>query len=96
MHTVIQVLPTDDFKVYVYFDDGIIKLFNAKTLVSCGGIFQKIADIQTFKNTCTVMNGTLAWDVSGNFDVENCIDIDPDTIYNTAQDVPDPFSTNAV
>ena len=24
-----EVIPTDDFKVYVYFDDGSIKLYDA-------------------------------------------------------------------
>lgn len=27
------------------------------------------------------MNGTLAWDLSGNRDEANCIDIDPFTLY---------------
>ena len=27
------------------------------------------------------MNGTLAWDVSGNRDESNCIDIDPFSLY---------------
>ena len=30
---VVQVLPTDDFKVYVYFEDGKIKLFDMSHLV---------------------------------------------------------------
>lgn len=32
-------------------------------------------------NECTVMNGTLAWDVSGNRDCSQCLDIDPDMLY---------------
>ena len=56
---VVQVVPTEEFTVYVYFEDGKI----------------------VFMNTCTVMNDTLAWDVSGNRDNSACIDIDPDTLY---------------
>lgn len=96
MHTVVQVKPTDDFKVYVYFDDGKIKLYDAQPIINAGGVFKKISDIETFKQLCTVMNGTLAWDVNGNFDVENCLDIDPETIYERAQDVVDPLSAKVI
>lgn len=37
--------------------------------------------MKIFKNTCTVMNGTLAWDISGKMDESDCIDIDPFTLY---------------
>lgn len=90
MVSVIQVLPTKDFKVYVYFSDGRIKLYDASDLVG-KGVFQKISDIDLFINTCTVMNGTLSWDVEGNFDHFNCIDIDPETRYADGKDVSDPL-----
>jgi hypothetical protein len=32
-HKVIQVYPTEDYKVYLYFTDGKIKLFDAKDFV---------------------------------------------------------------
>lgn len=92
MHTVVQVKPTNDFKVYVYFADGTIKLYNAKPLLDAGGVFSKISNIENFMNTCTVMNGTLAWDVNGNFDEFNCLDIDPETIYNSSISVADPLA----
>ena len=38
-------------------------------------------DIENFKNACTVMNGTLAWDISGKWDEADCVDIDPFTLY---------------
>ena len=38
-------------------------------------------EITFFKNSCTIMNDTLAWDVSGMRDNSECIDIDPDTLY---------------
>jgi len=44
---------------------------------------------------CTVLNGTLAWDVGGNFDSSKCIDIDPCSIYDSAQDVADPLLDKA-
>ena len=37
--------------------------------------------VENFKNACTVMNGTLAWDISGKWDEADCVDIDPFTLY---------------
>ena len=90
-HSVIQVKPTQEFKVYVYFDDGKIKLFDMTSLLG-KGVFKQISDIDAFLEKCTVLNQTLAWDVGGNFDEYHCIDIDPETIYSTRIDVADPLS----
>lgn len=86
MPEVIQVRPTDDFKVYVYFDDGSIKLYDASQLIN-EGIFIKIKDINIFKESCTVLNGTLAWDLDGNYNESTCLDIDPFEIYENCPDV---------
>lgn len=77
---VIQVIPTDDYKVYVYMDDNTVRLYDAAPLIAKGGIFDRIKDIEVFKNTCTILNNTLAWDLSGCMDGVNCIDICPDTL----------------
>ena len=87
MIEVIQVKPRDDFKVYVYFNNGKIKLYDMRDTAKSGGVFSQISDINSFIEKCTVMNGTLAWDISGTFDPTHCIDIDPETIYNTGEDV---------
>ena len=87
---VIQVLPTKNFKVYVYFSDGKIKLYDMSDLIG-NGIFSAISDIEFFIEKCTVMNGTLAWDIAGNFNEWKCIDIDPETIYIEGKDVSDPL-----
>jgi hypothetical protein len=36
MLEVIQVIPTEDYTVYVYFDDGSIKLCDAKEIIQHG------------------------------------------------------------
>lgn len=36
MPEVIQVIPTDNFEVYVYFDDGSIHLYDARYLIKKG------------------------------------------------------------
>lgn len=78
---VIQVIPTDDYKVYVHMNDNTIHIYDAAPLLSKGGVFNKIKDIEIFKNTCTILNDTLAWDLSGCMDGINCIDICPDTLH---------------
>jgi len=92
-HSVIQVKPTQDFKVYVYFDDGKIKLFDMTPLLG-KGVFKQISNLDAFTEKCAVLHHTLAWDVGGNFDEYNCIDIDPETIYSTGINVSDPLSAN--
>lgn len=89
MPEVIQVIPVEGYQVYVYFDDGSIKLFNAKELVT-KGIFQVLQDINKFKDTCTVLNGTLAWDLEGNYDETQCLDIDPFEIYENCEEIDEP------
>ena len=78
---IFQVKPNDDFTVDVYFDDGRVKIYDAKPLIKRGGIFSQLADINFFKDRCVVLNRTLAWDIKGNFDPSECIDICPDVIY---------------
>lgn len=77
---VVQVIPLDNYHVQVFFDDGKIVEYNAANILQ-GEVFKHLQDIQTFKNTCTVLNDTLAWDLSGNRNPSDCIDIDPFTLY---------------
>ncbi len=77
-----QVLPTDDYKVYLYYDNGEIKLYDCSFILNESGIFEEIKDVERFKEYCTIMNRTLAFDISRVWDPYNCIDICPDTIYN--------------
>jgi hypothetical protein len=91
---VVQVKPNSDFTVYVYFEDGKIKLYDAKPLLN-QGVFKQVSDIHNFVEKCTVMNDTLAWDLSGKFDPTNCIDIDPETIYSVSKDVVDPLEQDS-
>ncbi len=78
--TVVHVIPLDNFHVQVFFDDGKIVDYNAAEDLKAE-IFKPLRDINAFKEACTVMNGTLAWDISGNRDESSCIDIDPFTVY---------------
>ena len=84
--SVFQVVPQDNHTVMVHFDDGRIKVFDAKQLIKKGGIFAQLENIQFFKERCAVLNHTLAWDVSGNLDPSECIDVCPDVIYEDSLD----------
>jgi len=94
LHSIVQVLPQNNFTVYCYFDDGTIKLFDFRPLIG-KGVFEQISNISAFIEKCTVMNSTLAWDLSGTYDPYKCIDIAPETIYLDSQDVKDPLNKSA-
>ncbi|MCB1174164.1 MAG: DUF2442 domain-containing protein [Leptospiraceae bacterium] len=88
---IIQVYPVQNHLVYVYFANGEIRLFDASKLIH-KGVFEKLADPDFFCNRCTVLNDTLAWDLSGTFDPAECLDIDPHTVYRDSQPCDDPLS----
>lgn len=77
---VVQVVPHEDFTVSVYFSDGKIVCYDAVPKLE-QGLFTKLKDIEIFMETCMILNDTLAWDIAGNRDESQCIDIDPDTLY---------------
>lgn len=77
---IVQVVPMDDYKVYVYFDDGKIVCYDVSDLLEKGA-FAVLKNVQIFKDTCTILNDTLAWDIGGNRDVTACLDIDPYMLY---------------
>jgi len=83
---VVQVIPTKNFEVYIYFDDGSIKLYNAKELIN-KGVFRKLREKNTFMEACTVLNGTLAWDLERTYDVGKCLDLDPLVLYENCPEV---------
>ena len=78
---VLQAVPTDDFEVYAYFNDGSIRLFNVKPLIKPNTVFAPLDDINTFKEKLAVINQTVAWDMGGGRDPYKCVDIDPFVIF---------------
>ncbi|MBR1391261.1 MAG: DUF2442 domain-containing protein [Lachnospiraceae bacterium] len=77
---IVQVVPTDNYEVYIYFEDGKIVCYDASGLLE-KEVFSVLKDIQLFKDTCTILNDTLAWDIEGNRDETTCLDIDPYMLY---------------
>lgn len=77
---VVQVIPLDNYHVQIFFSNGKIVEYDASSLLQ-GEVFRPLQDIQIFKDTCTVLNDTLAWDLSGDRNPSECIDLDPFTLY---------------
>jgi len=80
--SVLQVYPTDDYKIYNYFNDGSVRLFDVKPLIKQNTVFEPLIDIDFFKSRATVMNGTAAWDITGKRDETQCVDLDPLVLFN--------------
>ena len=78
---VVRVIPLNNFHVQVFFDDGKVVVYDATADLE-SQLLSPLKDIEKFKNACAVINGTLAWDISGNRDASGCIDIDPFTLYS--------------
>lgn len=94
IHQVIQVYPQKDFTVYVYFADGSIRLYDMSPFLG-KGVFKAVSDPVVFIEKCTVMNHTLAWDLSGHRDETKCIDVDPETLFSDGKPVSDPLKDTA-
>ena len=77
---IVQVVPTEEHTVYVYFEDGKIVCYDVKPLLD-KEVFAALRKVEYFMKTCTIMNDTLAWDMSGNRGNTACIDIDPNMLY---------------
>ena len=78
---IVQVVPMEDYTVYVYFEDGKIVHYDARPLLDKKA-FEPLKDLNFFMKRCTILNDTLAWDVSGERDCTKCLDIDPDMLYS--------------
>ena len=78
-----RVIPYEDYTVSVFFEDGKTVCYDVSPMLS-KGVFRILKDKSVFLSRCTVLNGTLAWDLSGDGDVSKCIDIDPESLYSKA------------
>lgn len=89
---VVQAVPGENYTVYAYFSDGKIVLYDVKPLIDKGGLFDRLKDPAFFSGQLTVLNHTVAWDLSGHFDPTTCIDLDPFVVYES-RSVQDPLQS---
>ena len=88
---VVQAVAGPGRIVYAYFSNGQVKRYDMSSTIERGGVFAPLADETFFTERLTVLNDTVAWDVSGNYDPRDCIDIDPFEVY-AAESVADPLA----
>ena len=89
--SVVQAIPGEDFTVYAYFSDGSVRKADMKPYIAKGGVFARLGDEGFFRDRLTVMNGAVAWDVTGTRDETQCIDFDPCVMYENSPIVTDPL-----
>lgn len=54
LHQVVQVIPKEDYSVYVYFADGAIKRYDVNHLVG-SGVFAPLRDLNWYMGRCTAV-----------------------------------------
>jgi hypothetical protein len=64
---------------------------DVKPLIASGGVFTPLSDPELFRERLTILNDTVAWDIAGNRDASECVDLDPFQIFETAPIVEDPL-----
>lgn len=80
---VFQAVAGKNFTVYAYMNDGSIRLYDMKPVIKQGGVFKALEDEKIFREKLTVLNNSIAWDISGNREESECIDIDPFNVFNS-------------
>ena len=90
---VLQAVAGENYTVYLYFNDGSVRLYDAKPLLKLGGVFAPLQDEAFFRNRLTVLNDTAAWDVTGDRNSCTCVDLDPIELYENCPVVVDPLET---
>lgn len=80
---VLQVVPTDNFEAYAYFNDGSVHMVDIKPFMKPGTVFVPLSDIAFFKERLAIINDTVAWDITGDKDSASCVDLDPFSIFES-------------
>ncbi|GAB6169546.1 hypothetical protein JCM1393_20060 [Clostridium carnis] len=83
---VIKVKALDNYHVIIKFKDGVVKDYDASTLLKLKSC-QVLNDIEFFKRRCCIINGTLAGALTEPVDEYNCIDLDPREVYKNGVDI---------
>ena len=89
---IVQAVAGENHTVYAYFSDGTVHLADIEPLIQQEGVFSLLKEDDFFHNRLTVMNGAVAWDVTGTRDETRCIDLDPYEMYDHSPVVSDPLS----
>lgn len=88
---VVQAVAGQNFSIYIYFNDGTIRLLDASPFIQKGGVFAPLQDGNYFRDKLTVINDTVAWDMDGNRNPCTYVDLDPCELYDSCPIVEDPL-----
>ena len=86
MPAVVQAVPGDDFTVFAYCNDGAVRLVDVR-----GGVFSPLVDQNFFRDRLTILNDTVAWDITGDRNPTACVDLDAEQIFLESPIVADPL-----
>ncbi len=83
--TLTAVKPNEDFTLTLWFDNGEIRLYDAKPLLEPGTVFEPFADYENFRRVYLDDTHCVAWDIDPKVDSDvvwsNKVDISPDSCY---------------
>lgn len=83
--TLTAVKPNEDFTLTLWFDNGEVRLYDAKPLLEPGTVFEPFADYENFRRVYLDDTHCVAWDVDPKVDSDvvwsNKVDISPDSCY---------------
>jgi len=68
-------------KVDCHFTNGAIRRYDVSAAIRMGGVFAPLADQKTFERAVMVMDGVLAFDLTGGRDPYEAVDICADVVY---------------
>ena len=93
---VFQAVAGKNFTVYAYMNDGSVRMLDMKPIIKKGGIFTALKDEEIFRKKLTVLNNSVAWDIKGNRDEYDCIDIDSFFVFQSPRvsDIPEDILQN--
>lgn len=74
-------------KVDCYFTNGSIRRFDVAKAIRLGGVFAPLKNQALFERSVMVMDGVLAFDIKGNRDPYDVVDICADVVYTEGEAV---------
>lgn len=83
--TIVSVAANDDFTLTLRFDNGEVRLYDAKPLLEKGTVFEPFSDIENFRRVYLDEQHCVSWDIDPAVDSEkvwnNKVDLCPDSCY---------------
>lgn len=76
-----MAIPAGAKKVDCYFTNGAVRRYDVNRAIRLGGVFAPLRNQRTFERSMLVMDGVLAFDLTGKRDPYDVVDICADVIY---------------